>query len=66
MRVVAAIVGVILIALMLSEFFVTFMLPRRVRRDPRIARGFLRALAAVAGSRGGYRQRLRTPSSGIR
>src|SRR5438477_10761535 len=44
MRVVAAILGVILIALMLSEFFVTFMLPRRVRRDPRIARGFLRAL----------------------
>jgi hypothetical protein len=29
---------------MLSEFFVTFMLPRRVRRDPRIARGLLRAL----------------------
>jgi hypothetical protein len=44
MRVVAAILGVILISLMLSEFFVTFMLPRRVRRDPRIARGFLRAL----------------------
>ena len=44
MRIVAAIVGVIVIALMLSEFFVTFMLPRRVRRDPRIARGFLRAL----------------------
>src|SRR5438045_9789387 len=44
MRIVAAVLGVILIALMLSEFFVTFMLPRRVRRDPRIARGFLRAL----------------------
>src|SRR6266536_3217313 len=44
MRPVAAVLGVILIALMLSEFFVTFMLPRRVRRDPRIARGFLRAL----------------------
>jgi hypothetical protein len=43
-RVVAAIAGVILIALMLAEFFVTFMLPRRVRRDPRIARGLLRAL----------------------
>ena len=27
---------------MLSEFFVTFMLPRRVRRDPRIARGLIR------------------------
>ena len=44
MRVVAAIAGVILIALMLSEFFVTFMLPRRVRRDPRIARGLSRLL----------------------
>src|SRR5919109_2766463 len=44
MRAVAAVAGVILIALMLSEFFVTFLLPRRVRRDPRIARGFLRAL----------------------
>ena len=39
MRVLIAIVGALLVALMLSEFFVTFMLPRRVRRDPRIARG---------------------------
>jgi len=44
MRVVAAVAGVILISLMLAEFFVTFMLPRRVRRDPRIARGLNRAL----------------------
>ncbi|MGB2874155.1 MAG: hypothetical protein WBB76_01630 [Gaiellaceae bacterium] len=44
MRVVAAIAGVILITLMLAEFFVTFMLPRRVRRDPRIARGLINAL----------------------
>ena len=44
MRAVAAVAGVILIALMLSEFFVTYMLPRRVRRDPRIARGLNRAL----------------------
>ena len=44
MRVLAAIGGLILIALMLSEFFVTFLLPRRVRRDPRIARGLLRGL----------------------
>ena len=42
MRVVAGIAGAILIVLMLSEFFVTFMLPRRVRRDPRIARGLIR------------------------
>ena len=44
MRVVAGIGGVILIALMLSEFFVTFLLPRRVKRDPRIARGLLKLL----------------------
>src|SRR2546423_8531972 len=44
MRVVAAIAGLGLIGLMLSEFFVTFMLPRRVRRDPRIARGLIRLL----------------------
>ena len=44
MRVIAGIGGAILIALMLSEFFVAFLLPRRVRRDPRIARGFLRLL----------------------
>jgi hypothetical protein len=39
MRLVAGIVGVALILVMLFEFFVTFLLPRRVRRDPRIARG---------------------------
>ena len=44
MRAVAAVVGVVVIALMLAEFFVTYMLPRRVRRDPRIARGLNRAL----------------------
>ena len=44
MRVVAGICGVALILVMLSEFFVTFLLPRRVRRDPRIARGLTRLL----------------------
>jgi hypothetical protein len=44
MRVLAGIGGVALIALMLSEFFVAFLLPRRVRRDPRIARGLNRLL----------------------
>src|SRR5947208_663813 len=39
MRIVAGIAGAGLIALMLSEFFVTYLLPRRVKRDPRIARG---------------------------
>src|SRR5919204_3338212 len=44
MRVLAGIGGAVLIALMLSEFFVTFLLPRRVKRDPRIARGLIKAL----------------------
>jgi len=43
-RIVVGIVGFALIALMLAEFFVAFMLPRRVKRDPRIARGIYRAL----------------------
>ena len=42
MRVFAGILGALLVALMLSEFFVVFMLPRRVRRDPYIARGLTR------------------------
>jgi hypothetical protein len=44
MRALAGIGGVILIALMLSEFFVAFLLPRRVKRDPRIARGLIKLL----------------------
>jgi hypothetical protein len=44
MRVVAGIVGVALILVMLFEFFVAFLLPRRVRRDPRIARGLSRLI----------------------
>jgi hypothetical protein len=44
MRALAGILGALLVALMLSEFFVTFLLPRRVRRDPRIGRGLSRAL----------------------
>ena len=60
MHVVAGIAGAGLIALMLSEFFVTFLLPRRVKRDPRIARGIYgllwrpwRALGRRMGGSGG-------------
>ena len=41
MRLVVGIAGGVLVALMLAEFFVAFLLPRRVRRDPRIARQVL-------------------------
>ncbi len=44
MRVVVGLVGAVLIALMLAEFFVAFLLPRRVKRDPRIARGIYQAV----------------------
>jgi hypothetical protein len=37
-------IGGALVALMAAEFFSTFLLPRRVKRDPRIARGILRTL----------------------
>jgi hypothetical protein len=43
-RVVAGVLGAVLILLMLAEFFSTFLLPRRVKRDPRVARGVFRAV----------------------
>jgi hypothetical protein len=43
-RIVVGIAGAFVILLMLSEFFVAFLLPRRVRRDPRIAAGLYRAV----------------------
>lgn len=44
MHALAGIGGGVLIVAMLVEFFVAFMLPRRVKRDPRIARGIYTAL----------------------
>src|ERR671935_1123652 len=44
MHVLAGLGGAALILAMLGEFFVAFMLPRRVKRDPRIARGIYAAL----------------------
>lgn len=44
MRVVVGLAGALLVVLMLAEFFVAFLLPRRVKRDPRIARGVYQAL----------------------
>ncbi len=46
MRALAALAGAAIIALTLVEFFVAFLLPRRVRHEPRIAR-----LILVAGWR---------------
>jgi hypothetical protein len=44
MHVLAGLGGLVLILAMLSEFFVAFLLPRRVKRDPRLARGIYQAL----------------------
>ena len=44
MRILVGILSFGLILLMLAEFFVIFLLPRRVKREPRIARQFIRAL----------------------
>lgn len=53
MHVVVAIASVAVILLALAEYFFTFLLPRRVKRDPRIARGVFRVVwipwRAVAG-----------------
>ncbi len=44
MHVFVGIVGAALILLMLAEFFIAFLLPRRVKRDPRFARAAVRLL----------------------
>jgi hypothetical protein len=43
-RLIVGVVSVLLIAILGSEFFVVFLLPRRVKRDPAIARALLRSL----------------------
>ena len=42
MRALAGVAGGVLVVLMLAEFFSTFLLPRRVKRDPRLARRIVR------------------------
>jgi len=42
--VLVGILGAVLVVLMLAEFFVTFLLPRRVKRDVRLARNIDRLL----------------------
>ena len=44
MRPLAIALGLVLLGLALSEYFITFLLPRRVKRDPRIARGMFRII----------------------
>ncbi len=44
MRYAVAVVCLLALAVLLAEFFSVFLLPRRVKRDPRIVRGLLRGL----------------------
>ncbi|TMK40882.1 MAG: two pore domain potassium channel family protein [Actinobacteria bacterium] len=41
MRALVGVAGAVVVLLMLAEFFVTFLVPRRVKRGPRIARRLL-------------------------
>ncbi len=44
MHLLIGVISLVLLAFLLAEFFIVFLLPRRVRRDPAIARGILRVL----------------------
>jgi hypothetical protein len=43
-RILVGVASILALAVLLAEFFTVFLLPRRVKRDPRIARGLLRGL----------------------
>jgi hypothetical protein len=44
LRFVVGLLSLVALAFLLAEFFIVFLLPRRVNRDPAIARGLLRGL----------------------
>ncbi len=44
MHLVVGLISLVALAFLLAEFFIVFLLPRRVRRDPAIARAILRTL----------------------
>lgn len=44
LRLVVGLLCLVLLAFLLAEFFIVFLLPRRVKRDPAIARAILRTL----------------------
>jgi hypothetical protein len=44
LRALVGLICLVLLAFLLAEFFIVFLLPRRVNRDPAIARGILRVL----------------------
>jgi hypothetical protein len=44
LRLLVGLISLVLLAFLLAEFFIVFLLPRRVKRDPAIARAILRTL----------------------
>jgi hypothetical protein len=44
LHLLVGLLSLVALAFMLAEYFIVFLLPRRVRRDPAIARGILRGL----------------------
>src|SRR5690349_2686280 len=44
LRLLVGLLSLIALAFLLAEFFIVFLLPRRVKRDPAIARAILRTL----------------------
>jgi hypothetical protein len=44
LRLLVGLISLVLLAFLLAEFFIVFLLPRRVDRDPALARGILRIL----------------------
>ncbi len=44
MHIFVGVISLVLLAFLLAEFFIVFLLPRRVKRDPAIARAILRTL----------------------
>lgn len=44
MHLLIGLISLVLLAFLLAEFFIVFLLPRRVKRDPAIARAILRTL----------------------
>ncbi|HEV3389996.1 MAG TPA: hypothetical protein VG057_13350 [Solirubrobacteraceae bacterium] len=44
LRLAVGLISLVALAFLLAEFFIVFLLPRRVRRDPAIARAILRTL----------------------
>ncbi|HKO28829.1 MAG TPA: hypothetical protein VJU80_15325, partial [Solirubrobacteraceae bacterium] len=63
LRLVVGLLCLVLLAFLLAEFFIVFLLPRRVKRDPAIARVILRTVwIPWRGTASGGKRYIRTPT----